>query len=410
MSEDNRNYGSHLLGTRHRALPEASVSSPAIAHEGPRKIRPAIKRFVQKITPKPFRRSKGRDSHAVSLKDASEVGALVAASMPELAAATALEDANTVGMEVSEPDRTPAAVLGDASEIGAEVGKPDQAAVAALEDATEVGAEASKPDLAAAAALEDANETAAHMNRLGSSTKSGAQATQNAPTALDDADNLQSTYLQPLKIFDSVISKIGDVHPYAKIALGVLSTASKIILAQDSRDEAVLRLLTKLDQVYSFVSQDDTLAQMSSMRTIVARIAQVTMECAEFIRSFAETKGFWTRLGKNVLSETNDKIQGYSDTLEGLMQQFRDQVTRDTAAFIHRADEFMDLNGIICASGAGLITGKRCLPNTRTEILAEISNWINSSGDDVPRVLWLSGPAGKGKSAIAHTVAGWFEN
>ncbi|KAG2339588.1 hypothetical protein BDR05DRAFT_614424, partial [Suillus weaverae] len=32
----------------------------------------------------------------------------------------------------------------------------------------------------------------------------------------------------------------------------------------------------------------------------------------------------------------------------------------------------------------------------------------NSTGDNVPRVLWLSGPAGKGKSAIAHTIAKWF--
>ncbi|KAH7903331.1 hypothetical protein BJ138DRAFT_164459, partial [Hygrophoropsis aurantiaca] len=250
MSEDNHNRGSHLLSTRHRALPEASVSSPAIAHEGSRKILPTIKRFAQKITRKPFWRSKGSDSQAASLKDASEVGALAAASMPDLVTATALEDANTVGAEVSNPDQASAAALGDAGEVGAEVSKPNQAAVAALEDASEVGAEASKPDLAAAAALEDANETAAHMNRLSSPTKSGAQATQNAPTALDDADNFQSTYLQPLKIFDAVISKISDVHPYAKIALGVLSTASKIILAQDSRDEAVLRLLTKLDQVY----------------------------------------------------------------------------------------------------------------------------------------------------------------
>ncbi|KAH7907518.1 hypothetical protein BJ138DRAFT_1014364, partial [Hygrophoropsis aurantiaca] len=248
------------------------------------------------------------------------------------------------------------------------------------------------------------------MNRLGGPTKSGAQAAQNAPTALDSADSFQSTYLQPLKIFDSVISKIGDVHPYAKMALGVLTTASKIILAQDSRDQAVLDLLSKLNQVYAFLTQGDTLAKISSMRTIVARIAQLTLECAEFIRDYADIKNVWVRLGKNILSETNDKTQGYSDTLDGLMQQFRDQVAWDVAGFIHRADEFMDLNGIVCASGAGLITGKQCLPGTRAEILAEISGWINSSGDDVPQVLWLSGPAGKGKSAIAHTVAGWFEN
>jgi len=60
--------------------------------------------------------------------------------------------------------------------------------------------------------------------------------------------------------------------------------------------------------------------------------------------------------------------------------------------------------------GAGRDTGKQCLPGTRTEIISEITDWVNSTGDDVQRVLWLSGPAGKGKSAIAHTIANWFND
>jgi hypothetical protein len=51
---------------------------------------------------------------------------------------------------------------------------------------------------------------------------------------------------------------------------------------------------------------------------------------------------------------------------------------------------------------------KQCLPGTRTEILSQITDWINGSGDAAKRVLWLSGPAGTGKSAIAHTIAKWF--
>ncbi|KAG2028444.1 hypothetical protein BDR03DRAFT_1078970, partial [Suillus americanus] len=53
---------------------------------------------------------------------------------------------------------------------------------------------------------------------------------------------------------------------------------------------------------------------------------------------------------------------------------------------------------------------KQCLPGTRTEILSQITNWINGSGDAAQRVLWLSGPAGTGKSAIAHTIAKWFSD
>lgn len=60
------------------------------------------------------------------------------------------------------------------------------------------------------------------------------------------------------------------------------------------------------------------------------------------------------------------------------------------------------------ATGAGLNTSKLCLEGTREGILTEIKSWINNTGEDVPPVLWLSGTAGKGKSAIAHTTANWF--
>ena len=57
------------------------------------------------------------------------------------------------------------------------------------------------------------------------------------------------------------------------------------------------------------------------------------------------------------------------------------------------------------AAAAGLNTTKHCLPGTREDILSEIKSWM--TGEDVPPVLWLSGTAGKGKSAIAHTIANW---
>jgi hypothetical protein len=79
--------------------------------------------------------------------------------------------------------------------------------------------------------------------------------------------------------------------------------------------------------------------------------------------------------------------------------------------YIHTfSDETLELSGLTYAKGAGLDTRKQCLKGTRTEILSNITEWVNSTGDNVPRVLWLSGPAGKGKSAIAHTIAKSFKD
>ncbi|KAG0692815.1 hypothetical protein DFH29DRAFT_860592 [Suillus ampliporus] len=90
------------------------------------------------------------------------------------------------------------------------------------------------------------------------------------------------------------------------------------------------------------------------------------------------------------------------------MQKSQDEAVQDVPMFVRRTGDEVNLSGMTYAAGAGLDTRKRCLPGTRTEILSQIMGWINNSGDDVPPVLWLSGPAGTGKSAIAHTIAGSF--
>ncbi|KIO03231.1 hypothetical protein M404DRAFT_87139, partial [Pisolithus tinctorius Marx 270] len=53
---------------------------------------------------------------------------------------------------------------------------------------------------------------------------------------------------------------------------------------------------------------------------------------------------------------------------------------------------------------------KRCLDGTRTEVLTDIINWIYDTDENVPRILWLHGQAGRGKSVIAHTIALWFKD
>ncbi|KAG2118697.1 uncharacterized protein F5147DRAFT_832558 [Suillus discolor] len=235
------------------------------------------------------------------------------------------------------------------------------------------------------AELQRACDGTQNMRSLGKHGTSMASAVDNAPADLTVADDFETTYLQPLKIIDAVLEKITDVHPYAKMALGVLSAASKA-----QRDQSIFSLLKKLAEVYRFMAQDDSLEKIESMRGIVEKIVHQTLECARFIRDYSERKSFWKRVGKNIISETDDTIKQYNDALDGLMQQFRDQVDRDVAVFVH--GDTLDLWDIAYAKGAGLDTMNQCLPGTRMEILSQITDWINGSGDAAKRVLWLYGP------------------
>jgi pantothenate kinase-related protein Tda10 len=47
----------------------------------------------------------------------------------------------------------------------------------------------------------------------------------------------------------------------------------------------------------------------------------------------------------------------------------------------------------------------KCLDGTRTELLEELLSWASATGPDEPRVLWLRGCAGMGKSTIAASFA-----
>jgi hypothetical protein len=70
------------------------------------------------------------------------------------------------------------------------------------------------------------------------------------------------------------------------------------------------------------------------------------------------------------------------------------------------ADEQIVLRDLPYAGGSGFQPEKRCLPNTRTTVIAEIIEWIYSiSESDSAQVCWVYGPAGAGKSSIAHTIA-----
>ncbi|KAG1844159.1 hypothetical protein DFJ58DRAFT_844067 [Suillus subalutaceus] len=61
-------------------------------------------------------------------------------------------------------------------------------------------------------ALQTAKEAVKLMEPLSGHVTSGASTAQNASADLDDAYDFQDTYLQPLRIFNSVIGTLADVR------------------------------------------------------------------------------------------------------------------------------------------------------------------------------------------------------
>ncbi|KAG2738391.1 WD40 repeat-like protein, partial [Suillus brevipes Sb2] len=226
---------------------------------------------------------------------------------------------------------------------------------------------------------------------------------QSVPDTIDSFSKI----LKPFEQFHSVATTLANVHPYAKVALGIFTCASKMILDQANRDVEVSQLLSKISDVYALLMEGEGLARIASMPEICEKIARQTLECADFVVHYSDMKSFWRRLRKHVFKETEATIQRHTEVLDNLMQQFRDKMALTNTETVHRIAEDQDINGMEFVRGAGRNTAKNCLPGTREDILSDIKCWIRSTGEDEPRILWLSGTAGKGKSAIAHTIANW---
>jgi hypothetical protein len=64
----------------------------------------------------------------------------------------------------------------------------------------------------------------------------------------------------------------------------------QMILAQVDRDTAVLKILDKLNEVYSFIAQNEMHGETSLMHAILGKISQQARECACFIKNYSETK------------------------------------------------------------------------------------------------------------------------
>ncbi|KAG1898820.1 uncharacterized protein F5891DRAFT_1235818 [Suillus fuscotomentosus] len=109
--------------------------------------------------------------------------------------------------------------------------------------------------------IANANKSLADAGHFPTILQDASSATNDLPSFSDTID-MFSVLLKPLKAFNSIANAIADVHPYAKVALSIFTCASKMILNQAHRDDAVSLLLSKISEVYTFITEEEELAKI----------------------------------------------------------------------------------------------------------------------------------------------------
>ncbi|GJJ10992.1 hypothetical protein Clacol_005221 [Clathrus columnatus] len=234
-----------------------------------------------------------------------------------------------------------------------------------------------------------------------------------------------SNVVQRLSAFINIVQTIADAHPHAKMAWAIISGVVNVIAYTQDVDQNILDLFETLDATYKFIEDTKEIENYPSYKRILSTLAKQTVECAYFIRDYAKNASFWARVGRNVIGgPIKTRVQNYQTVFSKLLAEFRTHSSLHTEIAVGHVEiavgrvlevnqemcEVLYLDSLPYAGGAGLNTGKQCLLGTRTEVLDEIVDWINNADESCPRLFWLAGPAGVGKSAIAHSIAVQFES
>ena len=66
----------------------------------------------------------------------------------------------------------------------------------------------------------------------------------------------------------------------------------QLILSNTNLDEDVNDLLAKISETYHFLIANETIPAFDVMKEMLAQIAQVVQECAQFTTNYSETKKF----------------------------------------------------------------------------------------------------------------------
>ncbi|ETW77103.1 hypothetical protein HETIRDRAFT_454495 [Heterobasidion irregulare TC 32-1] len=143
--------------------------------------------------------------------------------------------------------------------------------------------------------------------------------------------------LNKVKMFCDLMDGIAEVHPYAKIAWGIVSIPQKIMNDQMDRDDRIQKLFVTMNSFYDIVSDLENRPETRlTLQDLPQRIAQQTIECFYFIRDYAKTEGFVKRIGQQLFSTKNVMIDTYCTVFVKFKEEFYGRVAVQTLNTVNK--------------------------------------------------------------------------
>ncbi|TBU26192.1 hypothetical protein BD311DRAFT_808620, partial [Dichomitus squalens] len=196
------------------------------------------------------------------------------------------------------------------------------------------------------------------------------------------------------------VAKIATAIDTGGTALNSLSQANKIVAKGATAIEPTEEAVEGAYELWKPV-----LEKVEIFASLIEDIGDV-QECGKFIQDEARFTNFWIRTGSNVItgSRVDEKIRDFTEAFVDLRRSFTEAGVLATEIRVANLADSSKIDNLTHVRGAGLDSGRACLEGTRVKTLGALRDWINNSKADAPRVLFLLGGAGTGKSSIAHSI------
>ncbi|KAF8300521.1 hypothetical protein DL93DRAFT_2122196, partial [Clavulina sp. PMI_390] len=224
---------------------------------------------------------------------------------------------------------------------------------------------------------------------------------------------------------------IAEIHPVAKVIVGVLKGAWTIIQANAQVNGHMHTLLSCMKDLCVLTKQYATSKEHDCVvQDIVRDISFTVLSGATLINGYAEHQKHKSMFQVPTLFTSFEQdADQITDTLTSLATKLQGSSVASVFSQVHKISAVLHmigagvdqlvrneiLSGLPCAADAAVTlhdgNEHECLPGTRTAVLEALQTWAADKLDLTgTKVLWLQGVAGSGKSSIAASVAKFFEH
>ncbi|KAG9089875.1 hypothetical protein FS749_000981, partial [Ceratobasidium sp. UAMH 11750] len=227
-----------------------------------------------------------------------------------------------------------------------------------------------------------------------------AQHMQKQPGVLERAGRIGDAF----KVLLALGSTMAELDPTggAKVAFSLCTKAWEFLETQEKQDADLNELVENIAGIIPSVESVKVIADADLTQTVIAMLSLIE-DVSLFILEFSSRGPLERALRGAFNSTAQEKMEGFVNRFRRLRQEFdtRVGVQAFRAAEIDRTKA--KLKELQPADRASYDPERQCITGTRVTIIDKLAAWAQESGDG-PRLTWVHGLAGLGKSSIATSV------